>query len=463
MTALSPSAQPRRVLSVTDAVAIIVGIVVGAGIFRLPPLVAANVGSEAMFLLVWLAGGVISLVGVLCYAELASTYPNTGGDYHFLRRAFGDSPAFLFAWARLAVIQTGPIAIAAFLAGDYATQILPLGPSSSAIYAALAVFLFTGLNIAGLHQGRIAQHLLTTALLLAMGLIMIVGIMGATGSGGPTAMEEPAGAGALGGSASAIGLAMVFVLYTFGGWNEAAYLSAEMRGNRRSIMRSLVIGIGLVTALYLVLNLALVSGLGLARIAASDAVAADLMRSQFGNAGAVILSFIICVVATSTMNATIITGARSAYALGRDFPVFSWLGRWQSNGSTPANAMALQGAIALGMVVLGGTMGRGFETMVEYTAPVFWLFFGLCGVSLIVLRWRDPDTPRAFRVPLYPLTPVIFISVCGYMLYSSLNYTGSGALVGVAVLLAGVPLLLLARARQSTRLAAKTPLPEVTP
>ncbi len=459
----TPVAHPRRVLSVTDAVAVIVGIVIGAGIFRLPPLVAANVDGTAMFVLVWLAGGGISLIGALCYAELASTYPNTGGDYHFLRRAFGDVPAFLFAWARLTVIQTGSIAVVAFMAGDYATQILSLGNSSSAIYAALVVILFTGLNIAGLKQGRIAQYLLIGALLLGMGLIVVTGgVLAAANSPPSAALAEGVGGGVLGGSAGAIGLAMVFVLYTFGGWNEAAYLSAEMRGNRRSIMWSLVIGIALVTTVYLVINLAFLGGLGLEGIAASEAVAADLMRQQFGDRGAMILSLIICVAAVSTLNATIITGARSAYALGRDFPVFSWLGRWHSGGSTPVNALVLQGMIALGLVVLGGTMGRGFETMVDYTLPVFWFFFGLTGAALIVMRMRDPSTPRGFRVPLYPLTPMIFIAVCMYMLYSGLLYTGRGALVGVAVLLAGVPLLLLARARQASQPAAQTPVPEVT-
>jgi amino acid transporter len=173
------------------------------------------------------------------------------------------------------------------------------------------------------------------------------------------------------------------------------------------------------------------------------------MRQTAGEGGATFVSVLIGVSVLGAMNATIFTGARSTYALGRDFALFDFLGRWQPNRNTPANALWLQGSMALALVLLGTWTRSGFSTMVEYTAPVFWFFFLLAGLSLFVLRTQEPTTPRPFRVPLYPLTPLIFCMTCVYMLHSSIAYTGPGAAVGVAVVVAGVPLLLVARPRTS--------------
>jgi amino acid transporter len=238
---------------------------------------------------------------------------------------------------------------------------------------------------------------------------------------------------------------MVFVLLTFGGWNEAAYLSAEVRDPRRNMVRVLVASIAVITTLYLAVNLALLNGLGLGQMARSEAVAADLMRRSLGEGGARMIAFLVVIAALSTINATMMTGARSAYALGRDFPALGFLGRWKETEGTPANALLLQGGIALLLVAAGAGVRSGFEAMVSYTAPVFWFFFLLTGLSLFVLRRREPATHRPFRVPLYPLLPLLFCLVCIAMLVSSLAYTGVGALAGAAVLLAGIPLFLWVR------------------
>lgn len=430
-----------------DAVGLIVGIVLGAGIFKTPSLVAANAGSEGGLLLAWLAGGVISLVGALCYAELATTYPSAGGDYHFLFRALGRGPAFLFAWARLTVIPTGSIALLAFAFGDYASQILRLGEHSSDIYAALVVVALTAVNILGVRQGATTQNALTLVEVLGLALIIAVGL-GAASSGLPETLAsvgQGEGTGGSGAPPAMWGLVMVFVLLTYGGWNEAAYMSAELRGPRRGLVRALVWSIGLVTALYLLVNVAYLHVLGLSGMGRSEAVAADLMLRTVGGGGAWLISVIIAVSALTSANATILLGARTNYAFGRDFPLFSAMGRWQERTGSPTNALLVQGAISLALVGLGSVTRQGFQTMVEYTAPVFWLFFLLTGVSLIVLRVREPHAERPFRVPLYPLTPLLFCATCAYVLYSSLAYTGLGALVGVGVLAVGGVLFVVER------------------
>ena len=434
-------ADPVPTLASKDAVGMIVGIVVGAGIFRTPSLVAANVGSEVSFLLLWVAGGVISLIGALCYAELTSTYPHTGGDYHYLTRAYGKPLAFLFAWSRISVIQTGSLALLAFVFGDYATQLLRLGEYSSSIYAALVVVTLTGLNVIGVHHGTRTQNLLTAVEILSL-LLVIVGGLFLVDSPAPPAAAPAAS------SQAAIGLAMVFVLLTYGGWNEAAYISAET-SDRRDVARALLLGIGIITALYLLVNWAYLRALGLPGMAGSEAVAADLMQRSVGERGSQFVSVLVAISALTSANATIFTGARTNYAVGRDFRLFEFLGRWRKNQNTPTNALLVQGAIALALVLIGSLTRKGFETMVEYTAPVFWFFFFMVGLSLIILRIKDRNIKRPFSAPFHPVLPIVFCASCLYMLQASVAYARIGALVGIAVLLAGFPVYLVARSSQS--------------
>ncbi|HET8622842.1 MAG TPA: amino acid permease [Gemmatimonadales bacterium] len=426
------AAHPARILGLADAVAMIVGIVVGAGIFRAPSLVAANASSETAVLLAWAAGGMVALAGALCYAELASTYPSAGGEYHFLSRAYGSRLAFFLGWGRLAVIQTGSIALLAFVFGDYATRVFPLGAQSAAWYAALVVVALTAVNIAGVRQGAGTQKALTA--LEVAGVVFII----AVGLNGPAADPAPAASAA---TSTAVGLVMVFVLLTYGGWNEAAYLSAELKGER-TIVRALVLSIAVIAGLYLLVNLAYLRALGLGGMAASEAVAADAIRPSLGDGAARALSVIVAISALTSANATIFTGARTNYALGRDVRMFSGLARWDPATGTPRVALLAQAVVALGLVAFGTLARKGFETMVEYTAPVFWLFVLLVALSLFVLRRRDPETPRRFRVPLYPVTPALFAAAAAYLCYSSLVYTGIGALAGVAVLAVGGVVLL---------------------
>jgi amino acid transporter len=247
-------------------------------------------------------------------------------------------------------------------------------------------------------------------------------------------------------SETSFGLAMVFVLLTFGGWNEAAYISAELHEVRRNMVRALLWGIGIITVVYLLMNLAYLRGLGLKEMGQSEVVAADLIRRILGQEGAKFISLLIIVSALGAINASVFTGCRTNYALGQDFSLFDFLGRWHGRSNAPTNALLFQGVIALVLVLFGTLVRKGFVTMVEYTAPVFWCFFLLTGLSLFVLRIKEPEVTRPFRVPLYPFTPLFFCLTCGYMLQSSVAYTGVGALVGLAVLFAGTLLLLITRA-----------------
>lgn len=439
------TAAPRQTLSVVDACAMIIGIVIGAGIFKAPSIVAGSVSSETVFIGLWVAGGLISLVGALCYAELGSSFPNAGGEYHFLSRAFGSRLAFLFAWARMSVVQTGAIAAIAFVFGDYASQLLPMGEKGSVIYALIAVLAVTALNLVGTRESKSVQTVLTSALALAIFAVIIAGFLHSGAQ--PASAAAPPAAGAPLFSQ----LALIFILLTYGGWNEAAYLTAEMQDARRNIVRALLLGILAVTVLYVLLNLAYLNVLGLEGMKNSRAVAADLMQATLGGTGKFVLSIIVMAAALSTLNATTFTGARTNFALGRDFGMFRALGNWNERTNTPTSALLVQGAVSLALVLLAATTPDGFETMVAYTAPAFWLFFLLTGLSLFVLRRQTPAVANPFRVPLYPLTPIVFCAMCAFMLWSSGSYALSkdpgsiGAQLGIGVLLLGVPLMFIAR------------------
>jgi amino acid transporter len=231
---------------------------------------------------------------------------------------------------------------------------------------------------------------------------------------------------------------MVFVLLTYGGWNESAYVSAELRGGRRTIAAALVLGLGAVTVLYLLTNAALLRGLGLARLRGAKTAALDLLALGLGGAASRAFAAIVLAAVLSSANATLLMGSRQVWAFGRDFAPFAALGRWSGRAGSPVNAILAQGAVALALVAAGARARSGFEVAVAYTAPVFWLFFLLTGVALFVLRRREPAAPRPFRVPLYPATPIVFVGTCAWLLWSSLAYAGPGALAGLAVLAVGL-------------------------
>ena len=375
----------------------------------------------------------ITLVGALCYAELGTTYPHVGGEYHFLRKAYGRELGFLFAWGRMTVMQSGSIAAVAFVFGDYASFLVPAGPFGPGIHAALAVIGVSVMQLIGTQVGSRAQLALTSATVL---VVLIVAVIGLTTSSHPVSNAPSAPMTSVG----APGLAMVFILLTYGGWSEAAYLSGEVRYAKRDIPRALLLGTIAVTALYFLSNLAYLMAFGLEGLRHSKIIAADLVAMAAGAEGATAVAAIICITSLSTLNATVLTGARSIYALGRSFPPFAVLGRSAADGRAPRNAVLLQAGLSTALVAFGALSRDSFQSLVEYTAPVFWAFMLLVGVSLFVFRWSEPNRARPFQVPLYPVTPLIFCVTSGYLLYSSLVYTGAGALLGVGILLAGIPI-----------------------
>lgn len=435
---MSAIALPERRLGARHAGALCVGMVVGAGIFKTSPMVAQSLPDASQLYLAWALGGVLSFVGALCFAELAAAFPDAGGDYHFLRRAFGRRLGFLFAWSRFAVIHTGSMALLGFVFGDYLAQVVDLSPwlgtHASALLAAGLIALLTGLNLLGVRVG-LGTQLGLTALVIA-GLLLLGLAAGAQQLGD----RPPVTFGAATAEAD-WGVAMVFVFLAYGGWSDAATLSAEMRDEQRGIVRALPLGLGLVMGLYLLANWAYVRVLGLPGLAQSPAPAADLMRIAFGRGAELLMVGVVTLTALSVMNAILIAGPRTTYAAARDVAAEWRLAHWNARRGTPSAAVVATSAVALLLVLLGDLTRGGFSTMVDYLSPVYWFFLTLSGLALIVLRRREPSVPRHFRVPLYPWMPLLFSACSAYVLWSSLVYVKAGAVVGVAVLAVGALLL----------------------
>lgn len=459
---LAADAAPERHLNVRHAVSVCVGMVVGAGIFKTSPMVAASLASDHALYLAWGLGGLLSFIGALCFAELAAAFPHAGGDYHFLRLAFGARTGFLFAWSRFAVIHTGSMALLAFVFGDYLNQVVKLeqwlgpqlGAYGSALFAATVIVLLTLLNLRGVHVGlgtQVGLMGLVIAGMLALGAaagwLMLQGVAPATPLATPDRSEPVA-----------IGTAFVFVFLAYGGWSDAATLSSEMRDGRRGIVHALLLGLAIVTGLYLLANFAYLRGLGLEGLARSEAPAAELMRMAFGTPGELLIVGAVALTSITVMNAILIAGARTTWAAAHDLQqarlLGGWLGarlgRWDLSRGIPPASVAAIGIVAVALVGLGTVTRGGFSTMVDYLSPVYWGFLTLSALSVLVLRRTRPDATRPFKVPLYPWLPLAFCACCAYLLVSSVLYVKAGALVGLGVLAVGAVVLAPRRRLKAT-------------
>ena len=442
MTPSTPSAAPCRQLTLYDTTCIIVGIIVGAAIYLSSPEIARLTPNLAWLLGLWVLGGFLSLIGAICYAELATAYPKEGGDYVYLTRAMGRRVGFLFAWCQLWIVRPGSIGAMAYAFAEYANNIWPRASGAAAghvqvAYAAGSIVLLTAVNIIGVREGKWTQNILTTAKVLGLVAIVVIGFflaVPAVPSAAPSVAPSDI-------TLSDFGMAMILVLFAFGGWNEMAYVGAEVQNPRKNILRALLLGTVAVTVIYVLVNLAFVHALGLEGTRQSTA-AADVLRLGLGPWAGKTLSLLICISALGAVNGQIFTGSRIYYAFGSEHRLFAWLGRWNARSGTPIPSLLIQGAITLALAVWFGLGSHGFNSMVKFTTPGFWFFLSLVGVALIVLRRREPNVERPFRVPGYPATPILFSLSSLYMVYAGLDYAvrnGSWeAFWSIAILLVGV-------------------------
>jgi amino acid transporter len=431
------AARPGRHLGVAHATILALGMIMTTDTLKTAPTVALSIGAWH-FYGTWVLGGLLSMVGALCYVEMATAFPDPGGDYSFLRRAYGPVVGLMFAWSRFSIMHTGWMALMAFMFADYAAALLPMNPLGHTLFAMATVGALVVLNRLHVRVGFLTQAGLV--LLVAAGFAGVVAAAVKLGLDGHLASTAPAAPGAAP-TLAKFNVALIYIFLAYGGWSDAATLSAEVRGENRGMFVTIIGSIVVLMAIYLALNAAMMIGLGQAGLASSAAPAADLMGRAFGGAGKGLIVAVVGVSAIASINSTLIVGARTTYAAARDVPALAGLARWEARG-VPARAVLVEGLFAIALTAVGGLAQSGFNAMVDYMTPVYWLFMGLSMGAMMILRQRHPEAPRPVRTPLYPLFPAVFLLIAIYMFAASLKDLGVRALYGAGVMLLGLGLVL---------------------
>jgi len=427
----SPHELPR-VLGFGDVIGILVGTVIGSGIFIVPATIASEVRSPALILSVWVVGGLLSFFGALAFSELGAMYPQAGGMYVYLREGFGRPVAFLFGWTLFLVIDSGAIAtLSMAFASKYLPYFVPLGPIATKAVALAFIAFLVAVNYVGTRWGARLQNLLT-----AIKFIAIVTVCGAVfgfakGDAGHFVLPPTEWSPSLVGS---FGVALVASLWAYKGWEAATFSTGELRNPERNLPLGLFAGSVLVILLYVATNLAYLYVFPASRIATSTRIASDAMNAAVGAGGATFIAFIILFSITGAANGNVLTAPRVFFAMARDGVFFRSLARVHPRFLTPSVAILATGAWA-GILSLSGT----FEQLATYVIFGQWIFFGLTVAAVIVLRKRSPDVPRPYRTWGYPVTPVIFILAALYISVNTLVTQPVNALAGILIIALGLP------------------------
>ncbi|MBV9528890.1 amino acid permease [Sphingomonas sp.] len=415
-----------RRLGLFDATMLVMGGIIGSGIFVNPAEVARHVGTPSLIVGVWVLGGVIALTGALVYAELAARRPAVGGQYAYLRDAFGPLPAFLYGWSLLLVIQSGGMAAVAITFARYFGEISQLGlPDSVVAVAVLA--LLTIINCFGVRSGSNVQSALMVLKILAIAALVAVGLMAPTASG----QESSAASGF-----SGVGAAMTAVMFSYGGWQTSSFVAGEMRDPRRDLARGLLLGVAGVVLLYTAVGFVCVHALGPAGLAASKTPASDVMRAAAGGKGATFIAIGIAVSALGFLSQSMLTAPRVYFAMAEDRVFFRSLAAVSARSRVPTLAIVVQG-IAASVIAVSGAYGQ----ILSYVVSVDFIFFGLTGAALFVFR-RKGDANDGFSAPGHPITTGLFVACCFAIVVATVVNSLENSLIGFAILALGVPAFL---------------------
>lgn len=427
-------------LGLLDATMINVGTMVGASIFIVPSSIAALFSASFPTILVWVAGGIVSLFGALAIAELGAAMPRAGGQYVYLERAFGPVWGFLYGWGAAVIINPASIAFVSVAFATYLGFFIPLSALALKLIAVAAILLLTALNCLGLRTGAMTQNILTIIKIGAViGMVALCLLL----SGGSAANLQPVWPGEPPGALIApFGLAMILVLGAYDGWIEATYVGSELRNPARDMARSMVLSTLLVTLLYVGVSLACVWVLGQAATARSTLVAADAMKVVLGPAGGALITVAILISTTGCNNGIIFSSARIPYAMALEGRFFRWAARLDPVHQSPNRVMVVQGFWASAMVFSGT-----YNQLLTYVVFVGFLFYALSCAAVLLLRRREPGLPRPYRTWGYPLTPVVFILFSGYLILNTVVNAPRDAAIGGGLLLLGLPVYAWCRRR----------------
>lgn len=445
-----------RRLTLTNAIMVVIGSIIGSGIFLTPQNVAANVDVPGIMIGVWILTGLLTLAGALTNAEVASLIPEAGGQYVFFRVTFGKLTAFLYGWTTFIVYQTGSIAAIAVAFAKYfgyfvdlpnfspeleawqlplIGNIFPLKDIGVTMVAILAVVTVTTINYFGVQFGGMIQNIFTVLKVLAIGAIIVLAF--SSGKGSTDHFFPLWGTPSSGSLMAAVGIAMIATLWSYDGWNSLTYLAGEVINPQKNIPRALIFGTLAVIVIYVTTNMAYLYILPIGQIAQSKLVAADVMNTIFYGWGGAIISAMVMISTFGTVNATSMTTARVFYAMAKDKMFFQRMGEVHPKFRTPAKSLVIQGTWA-SILCLTGT----YDQIFTYVIFAGWIFYALGGVAVFILRKNQPNAERAYKVPLYPIIPVAFILVATWFVYNTIVEQTADSMVGLLLVVAGIPFYL---------------------
>jgi APA family basic amino acid/polyamine antiporter len=429
--------QLARRLGLFDATMIVMGGIIGAGIFMNPSVVAKQIHSPALILAAWLCGGLVAMAGAFIYAELASRFPAVGGQYAYLREAYHPGVGFLYGWALLLVVQTGGMAAVAITFGEYFKKLANV-PLSSGALAALALGILTLINCLGVRAGSSVQNVLMIAKIAIIAALVVCGafLAGPSRAVWTPVLDQPASLPLL----IAFGAAMVPVMFSYGGYQTANFIAGEMREPRRDLPRGLMLGVASVALLYTAVSWICLRVLGAAGLAATRTPASAVMQIALGSRGAAWIALGIAISALGFLSQSILTAPRVYFAMADDcifFPGLAWV---SPRTRVPIVAIAVQGVWAI-VIALSGK----YEQIVNFMIATDLIFFGLSATCIFIFRRRErlglmpPSGESVYRTPGHPFTTVVYIAVCWLVVAATFYHHTKDALIGLAIALAGLP------------------------
>jgi basic amino acid/polyamine antiporter, APA family len=430
-TTEAASGLPRK-LGLLDSLSIVIGITIGGGIFLVPNLVARELRSPVAILGVWIFAGIISFFGALACAELGTAIPSTGGQYVFLREAYGPLIGFLCGWSMFVVARTAQVAWLAVTLALYVSYFVSLSSGESKLLGIAAIVVVTAVNYRGVTAGAIVQNIFTLA--KVAGLLAIIGA--AFWWGGNAA--RAANSSSTGFSLNSFGVALIACVLAYDGWVQLSFVAGEIRNPQRNVLLGLALGTAACIAIYLLANIAYLRVLTISEIAASDHVGATLVERVMGARGGILVSLVILISIVGTLNGCFLTSPRVYFAQARDALFFHKFGEIQPRYQTPGFAILAQSAWAIVLLVSGS-----YETLLDYAMFSLWLSYGLMVAGVIVLRSKQPRLPRPYRMWGYPVTPILFLAITAWFLINMLLTRPVPSLAGLLLIVTGVPVYLV--------------------
>jgi basic amino acid/polyamine antiporter, APA family len=426
-----PNSAPHdlpRTLGFIDSLSIVIGVTIGGGIFLVPNLIAQELKSTTTILGVWIFAGVISFFGALACAELGCAIPATGGQYVYLREAYGPMIGFLCGWTMFVVARTAQVAWMAVTFALYVSYFVPLSTITSKLLGIAAISLFTWINYRGVTAGAIVQNVFTLA--KVAGLLLIIGSVFLL-----SGKAAPAPAAVVGGfSFSSFGVALIAALLAFDGWVQLSFVAGEIRNPQRNVLLALALGSAACIAIYLLANVAYLRALSIPEIAASPHVGATVAERVLGSRGGALVSLIILTSIIGTLNGCFLTSPRIYFAQARDGLFFRRFADIHPRYQTPGFAILAQGIWAVVLLVSGS-----YETLLDYALFALWLSYGLMVAGVMILRRTQPNLPRPYRMWGYPVTPVLFLAITGWFLVNMLRTRPIPSLAGLLLIATGIP------------------------